>query len=82
VSQFLKRLLSSLILIPLVLFVIIKGGYFFNFFIIVCLIFIFYEWYIMIKNKLIFLLGLIYFNFSLYSVYELRNTFEYDYLYF
>lgn len=36
----------------------------------------------MIKNKLIFLLGLIYFNFSLYSVYELRNTFEYDYLYF
>lgn len=81
-SQFLKRLLSSLILIPFVLFIIIKGEYFFNFFIIVCLIFIFYEWYIMVKNKLIFLLGLIYFIFSFYSVYELRNTFEYDYLYF
>ena len=50
-NEFFKRIVSSIILIPVVIFLIIKGGYYFNFFISICLIMSFYEWNSMSKNK-------------------------------
>ena len=43
-KEFLKRIASSIILIPLVLFFVIKGSFFFNFFLIFTLLITFYEW--------------------------------------
>ena len=68
-----KRLLSTIILIPLSLFFIIKGSYFFNFFILICLIIAFYEWYLMSKKKLYNVPGYIVIFLSFYSLYILRH---------
>tara|TARA_B100000900_G_scaffold397428_1_gene397754 strand:+ start:54 stop:710 length:657 start_codon:yes stop_codon:yes gene_type:complete len=70
-----KRILSSIILIPLALFFIIKGSFLFNFFISICFFITCYEWYMMTKNKRYNVLGYIFLFFSFYSIYELRNMF-------
>ena len=81
-SEILKRILSSLMIIPVALFFIIKGSYFFNFFILICFLISSYEWHIMSKNKKYTLLGFVFIIFSFYTVYYLRNEFYGDYIYF
>ena len=68
-----KRILSAIILIPLTLFIIIKGSYFFNFFIFICLIIALYEWYLMSKNKFYNVPGFFLIILSFYSLYILRH---------
>ena len=74
--EFIKRTLSSIILIPIALFFIIKGSFFFNFFVIICFLITSYEWHVMSKKKSYYFLGLIFLIFSFYTVYELRNISE------
>ena len=81
-NEILKRILSSLILIPIALFFIIKGSYFFNFFILICFLVSSYEWHIMGKNKKYHLPGFIFIIFSFYTVYYTRNEMDGDYFYF
>ena len=81
-NEILKRILSSLILIPVAIFFIIKGSYFFNFFILICFLISFYEWYIMSKNKKYNLAGFVFIILSFYTVYYLRNEMAGDYIYF
>ena len=50
-TNFQKRFLSSLLLVPIALFFIIKGTYFFIFFILICFLVSSYEWFLMSKNK-------------------------------
>ena len=80
--EFIKRIISSIILIPIALFFIIKGSFFFNFFILICFIITSYEWFMMSKNKLYILPGFIFIIFSFYTVYYFRNEFYGDYIYF
>ena len=80
--EFIKRLLSSFVLIPLALFFIIKGTYFFNFFLLICLFVSIYEWYYMSRNKEYKILGIIFLILSFYTAYYLRNEYYGDYLYF
>lgn len=77
-----KRLLSSIILLPLIFFIIFKGSIYFNIFIVLCLIIAFYEWYFIAKNLLLYLIGLIFILFSFFSVYYLRNEGEYNFFLF
>ncbi len=70
-----KRLISSLIIIPLTFFFIIKGSYPFNIFLFVCLFISFYEWYLMSKRLKYHLFGYILLCISFYSVFRLRNHF-------
>ncbi len=81
-NEFFKRIVSSIILIPVVIFLIIKGGYYFNFFISICLIMSFYEWNSMSKNKEYKILGIIFLIISFYSAYHLRNKVPGNYIYF
>ena len=74
--EFIKRTLSSIILIPIALFFIIKGSFSFNFFVIICFLITSYEWHMMSKKKSYYFLGLIFLIFSFYTVYELRNISE------
>tara|TARA_S200000501_G_scaffold378104_1_gene439131 strand:- start:181 stop:831 length:651 start_codon:yes stop_codon:yes gene_type:complete len=80
-NNLLKRLLSSLILIPLALFFTIKGSFLFNFFISICFFISAYEWFMMSKNRYYNFFGLIFLIFSFYSIYQLRNNFNDDYIY-
>ena len=81
-NEFIKRLISSIILIPLVFFFIIKGALLFNLFIFVCFLIICYEWHSMAKSKLYYLFGFFFIIFSFYSIYKIRNFFPGEYNYF
>ena len=70
-----KRLISSLIIIPLTFFIIIKGSYLFNIFLFICLFISLYEWHLMSKRIKYHLFGYILLCISFYSVFSLRNNF-------
>tara|TARA_Y100000741_G_scaffold336643_1_gene295389 strand:- start:2785 stop:3438 length:654 start_codon:yes stop_codon:yes gene_type:complete len=80
-EEFIKRLLSSLILIPIALFFIIKGSIFFNFFLLFFFLVTFYEWHTMSNKKPYYFFGLFYLIFSFYTVYDLID-FDGNYNYF
>ena len=61
-----KRILSSLILIPLSFFFIIKGSYLFNFFLFICFCLTIYEWHMMSKRKIYYFFGIIFLIFSFF----------------
>ena len=69
-----KRIISSIILIPIALFFIIKGAFFFYFFIVICLFITAYEWYMMSKNKPYHLFGYIFLLLSFYSAFLIREN--------
>jgi len=79
-NETLKRILSSLILIPIVFFFIIKGSVFFIFFLGVFLLFASYEWIKMSKNQFKFI-GILYLLFCSYSALVLRER-GVDFLFF
>ena len=68
-----KRILSSIVLIPIALFFIIKGSFFFTFFISICLLIALYEWHMMSKKKLYNIVGIIFLLVSFYLIFLLRN---------
>jgi len=73
IKEFEKRVLSSLILIPIAFFFIIKGSVFFLFFLSMLFLITSYEWFKMSKkNNLIMFLGIIFLLFSFYTAYLLR----------
>ena len=81
-NEFIKRLISSIILIPLVFFFIIKGSLLFNLFIFVCFLIISYEWHNMAKSKSYYIFGFLFIIFSFYSIYKIRNFYPGEYNYF
>ena len=81
-NELINRIVSSIILIPLVIFFVVKGTYFFNFFILICFLISVYEWNLMTKNKQYKLPGIIFLSLSFYTAYYLRmQTYE-GYTYF
>ena len=74
-KEFQKRIVSSIILIPLALFFIIEGSFLFNFFIFICFLITTYEWHMMNKKKSFKILGFLFLMVSFYSIYKLRNKF-------
>ena len=71
-QELIKRILSSIVLIPVALFFIIKGSFLFIFFISICFCIIAYEWHMMRKKKSYHLLGFLFLIFSFVTIYELR----------
>ena len=80
-QELIKRILSSLLLIPVALFFIIKGSFFFNFFISICFLITVYEWHMMSKKKQYYIFGLLFLTLSFYSIFKLRNEFNGEYIY-
>ena len=68
-----KRILSSIILIPLFLFFIIKGSAFFIIFLIVLFFISSSEWLNMAKKLELKILGIIFLTFSFYSTFYYRE---------
>ena len=78
-NELTKRVISSLILIPVVLFVIIEGSILFNLFISICFVITAYEWLQMSKLNIQKIFGLFFIIISFYTVYKIRNDFNQDY---
>ena len=73
-----KRILSTVILIPLSLFLIINGSILFNLFLIFCFALTSYEWHMMVKRKNYYIYGFLFLLLSFYCTYSLRNNFGDD----
>ena len=70
-----KRIISSIIFIPISIFFILKGSIFFIIFLSLLFFITSYEWVKMCKtNKFIILFGFIFLFFSFYSAYYLREN--------
>ncbi len=74
-KEFQKRIFSSLILIPIAFFFVIKGSTFFSFFLGTFFLATAYEWLKMCKNKSIIFIGILFLLMSFYTAYLLRNDF-------
>ena len=69
-----KRIYTSFFIIPLALFFIIEGSFFFMFFLSLIFLISIYEWLKITKKINIFkIIGAIFISFSIYSAYLLRN---------
>ena len=77
-----KRILSSIILIPLTFYLVFQGSIIFNIFLSICFLITAYEWYKMTFKKKYKFLGLLYLTLSFYLIYKFRNEFDENYLYF
>ena len=69
-----KRILSSIIIIPIALFFIIKGSVYFIFFLIIFFLITSYEWLKMTKDKMHSFLGVIFLLLAFYATYLLRGA--------
>ena len=74
-KEFKKRILSSIILIPIALFFIIKGSLFLLFFLGIFFYATSYEWFKMNKDSGLKIIGIIYLFIVSYSAYYLRENF-------
>ena len=72
--EFKKRILSSIILIPLSFFFIIKNTFLFNFFLFFCFCLSIYEWHNMSNKKKYYIFGIIFLCISFYLTYSFRNN--------
>ena len=73
-NEFEKRLLTSFLIVPFSLFLIIKGSLFFIFFLSIVFLITIYEWLKITKNlNITKILGTIFIFFSIYSAYLFRN---------
>lgn len=80
-KEFIKRVLSSIILIPLTIYSIFSGSLIFNFFTILFLLISLYEWHNMSKFRPYELYGYLYLFLSFYSFYSLNAHFEENFNY-
>ena len=70
-SNLVKRILSSIVLIPLAFYFILQGSYMLMFFTFICFVIACYEWYMMTKNKPYKTYGFIFLIISFYTFYDL-----------
>ena len=75
-----KRILSSIIMVSISLYVILQGSYLFIIFILICFFLSSYEWYRMSKNKFYSFIGFILLIISFYSFYKIRIEYTLDYI--
>ena len=72
-SELFKRILSSIILIPVVILIIIEGSIIFNIFLLVCFFISLYEWTKMRKGKSYYYSGIIFVVYSFYTIFLIRD---------
>ena len=66
-----KRILSSIILLPLAFYFIVKGSFYLIFFSITCFFISIYEWNKMVKKIELKCFGILFFIFSFYTFYKI-----------
>ena len=75
-----KRILSSIILLPLALYLILAGSFYLIFFTMICFFVSFYEWNKMVKKKELKYLGTLFLIFSFYTFYEISVAYLWSFV--
>ena len=72
-NEFLKRFLSSIVILPITFFIVINGSKLFIFFLIFLFLLTSYEWIKMIKKNSNKIFGLLFFLIAFYSAFQIRE---------
>ena len=75
-KELLLRILSTIILIPFSFFIIVKGSFYFNLFLILILILSIKEWINLSNNKINLIIGIVFLFCSFFSAYLIRNNLQ------
>ena len=81
-SEFIKRILSSIVLLPLIFFIVIEGSFLFVIFLVICFFISVLEWINMSKKLKYKNFGLIFLLISFLSIYNLRLNYNDNYILF
>ena len=82
-NELTKRFISSIIMLPITILVILKGSLIFNLFLFFLFLLASYEWFNMSKKKLIqSLIGILFLILSFYSAYHLRDLSGFNFFIF
>ena len=81
-SEFIKRILSSFVLLPLIFFIVIEGSFLFAIFLMICFFISVLEWINMSKKLKYKNVGLIFLLISFLSIYNLRLNYNDNYILF
>ena len=73
-SEFNKRLISSIIMVPAIIFIVLLGSYYFTFFLYLCFAISIYEWINISNSKKYLVPGIFLLMLSFYSAYKVRYT--------
>ena len=73
-SEFEKRLISSIFMVPAIIFIVLHGSYYFIFFLYFCFTISTYEWINISNSKKHLVPGLFLLMLSFYSAYKVRYT--------
>ena len=80
--EFFKRILSSIILVPFIYFIIVKGSFIFITFMFICFLVSIFEWNNISKEKKYSKIGFIFLFFSFLCIYSFRINSNDDYIFF
>ena len=72
-NNLIKRIISTIILLPLILYLIINGSFYLIVFLIICFLIACYEWHRMIKNIYYKTIGFSYLAISFYVFHKLST---------
>ena len=78
-NELFKRVLSSIIILPIFIYIVAKGSFYFSILLIICFLISVYEWQKMDVSKILKLFGIFFLIFSFYTIYEIRNGFRDSY---
>ena len=81
-SEFIKRILSSTVLLPLIFFIVKEGSFLFAIFLMICFFISVLEWINMSKKLKYKNVGLIFLLISFLSIYNLRLNYNDNYILF
>ena len=81
-KETMKRILSSLVMIPLSLFFILKGSTYFALFLSIFLLISSYEWIKLTKSKVLLFIGIFYLLLTSYSAFLLRGNSQQELIFF
>ena len=82
-NELTKRFVSSIIMLPIIILVILKGSLIFNSFLFLLFLLASYEWFKLSKKKIIkSLIGILFLMLSFYSAYQLRDQSGFNFFIF
>ena len=79
-KELIKRILSSIIILPLVLYFIQAGSFYLIFFTIICFFVSIYEWNKIVKKTEFKFLGILFLIFSFYAFYEISTGYLWSFV--
>ena len=72
-DEIFKRVLSSIILFPVVISIIIYSSILLNLLLIICFCLVLYEWHMLSKTKKYYFLGIFFLLLSFYTTYKFKD---------